>query len=403
VCAYGSIEAEPAPVAEAHPGLWHLVSRVRGRVREDAGDGALLRATFPPGSVTGAPKVQALHVISELEATGREVYTGAIGFASPLAGLELSVAIRTFEARDGRLWLGAGGGIVADSDPRAELDECLVKARPLVAAIGGRIAEPSGPIGLPGRAQPPPALSPHRRRPDPAHGVFETLLVVDGETVRGEEHLARLRASVALLYDAPLPDDLSLRIAESAATHASGKAALRIVVQPGPRGEVHVTIERGVVRARQLPIALAPVMLPSGLGAHKWRDRRLLDALAGTPPDAATPLVVDSDGAVLEAAWGNVFVLEGGALLTPPADGRLLPGVTRAALLEEAAAALGLDAREQQLGLARLAAADAILLSSALSGAVPAVLGGAAPKPGASPLALQLAHSLAMQAVPANV
>ena len=83
--------------------------------------------------------MQALHVISELEATGREVYTGAIGFVSPHAGLELSVAIRTFEARDGRLWLGAGGGIVADSDPEAELEECLVKARPLIAAIGGRL------------------------------------------------------------------------------------------------------------------------------------------------------------------------------------------------------------------------------------------------------------------------
>ena len=107
---------------------------IRGRV-----DAALLRATFPPGSVTGAPKVQAMHVISQLEATGREVYTGAIGFASPHAGLELSVAIRTFEARAGRLWLGAGGGIVADSDPDAELEECLVKARPLIAAIGATL------------------------------------------------------------------------------------------------------------------------------------------------------------------------------------------------------------------------------------------------------------------------
>jgi anthranilate/para-aminobenzoate synthase component I len=81
-----------------------------------------------------------MRVISELEQTGREVYTGGIGFASPLAGLELSVAIRTFEQRGGRLWLGAGGGIVADSDPEHEFDEALIKAGPLVAAIGSRIA-----------------------------------------------------------------------------------------------------------------------------------------------------------------------------------------------------------------------------------------------------------------------
>ena len=68
------------------------------------------------------------------------MYTGGIGFASPVAGLELSVAIRTFEQRNGRLWLGAGGGIVADSDPEQEFEEALIKACPLVAAIGSRIA-----------------------------------------------------------------------------------------------------------------------------------------------------------------------------------------------------------------------------------------------------------------------
>jgi para-aminobenzoate synthetase/4-amino-4-deoxychorismate lyase len=136
VCQYGSVVAPRRPTAEAHPGLWHLVTNVEGHLRPGVGDGALLRATFPPGSVTGAPKVQALKVIAELEPTGREVYTGAIGYASPLAGLELNVAIRTLELSAGRVWLGVGGGIVADSDPQAELEETLVKARPVAAAIG---------------------------------------------------------------------------------------------------------------------------------------------------------------------------------------------------------------------------------------------------------------------------
>jgi para-aminobenzoate synthetase/4-amino-4-deoxychorismate lyase len=140
VCAYGTIEAPLTPEAESHPGVWHLVSKVRGRLRPGVGNGDLLRATFPPGSVTGAPKVQAMRVISQLEQTRREVYTGGIGFASPVAGLELSVAIRTFEHRNGCLWLGAGGGIVADSDPENEFEEALLKAGPLAAAIGSRIA-----------------------------------------------------------------------------------------------------------------------------------------------------------------------------------------------------------------------------------------------------------------------
>ncbi|HEX3689903.1 MAG TPA: anthranilate synthase component I family protein [Solirubrobacteraceae bacterium] len=139
VCEYGTVLAPRRPTAEPHPGLWHLVSHVHGRLRPEVTDADVLRATFPPGSVTGAPKVQSLRVIAELEATGREVYTGAIGFASPVAGLELNVAIRTLELADGHVWLGAGGGIVADSDPRTELEEALTKARPIAAAVGSTV------------------------------------------------------------------------------------------------------------------------------------------------------------------------------------------------------------------------------------------------------------------------
>ena len=136
VCEYGTIVAPRRPTAEPHPGLWHLVSHVHGRLRPGVTDAEVLRATFPPGSVTGAPKVQSLRVIAELEPVGREVYTGAVGFASPVAGLELNVAIRTLELADGHVWLGAGGGIVADSDPHTELEEALTKARPIAAAVG---------------------------------------------------------------------------------------------------------------------------------------------------------------------------------------------------------------------------------------------------------------------------
>jgi len=135
------VSAPRKPTAEAHPGLWHLVTNVEGRVRNGVGDAQLVRACFPPGSVTGAPKVQALKVIAALEPSGREVYTGAIGYASPLAGLELNVAIRTLELAHGKLWLGVGGGIVADSDPQAELEEALVKARPVAAAIGTTVID----------------------------------------------------------------------------------------------------------------------------------------------------------------------------------------------------------------------------------------------------------------------
>jgi len=136
VCRYGSIDTPALFRAEEHPGVWHLVSDVAGELRAGVSDGDVLRATFPPGSVTGAPKVRAMELIAGLEATGREVYTGAVGIASPVSGLELNVAIRTFEISAGRIWLGVGGGIVAESSPERELEECFVKARPLLAAVG---------------------------------------------------------------------------------------------------------------------------------------------------------------------------------------------------------------------------------------------------------------------------
>jgi para-aminobenzoate synthetase/4-amino-4-deoxychorismate lyase len=358
VSEYGSVVAADSPEAQAHPGVWHLVSEVRGLLSDDAGDGALLRATFPPGSVTGAPKVQALRVISELEATGREVYTGAIGFASPLAGLELNVAIRTFEARDGRLWLGAGGGIVADSDPLLELEECLVKARPLVGAVGGEIPTARGEepaarrgavahVGVAaarggGDVTVPPALGPGRERPDPALGVFETILVRGGEPVNLAAHLARLGA----------PPGLERRIRAA----ARGDAAVRIDAPD-------YVITARPLRPRQLPVVLTPYVLPGGLGARKWRDRRLLDALS---QDGTTPLLLDADGAVLEAAWAAVLIRRGERLYTPREDGRILPSTSRP------------PAEPADLTLDDLERADAILLSSSLAGVVPAILKPAA-------------------------
>ncbi len=143
VCAPGTIAVPRLFDTEAHPGLWHLVSEVTGRLRDGVGDGGLMRATFPPGSVTGAPKVRAMEVLADVEATGREVYTGTIGAVSPVAGAEWNVAIRTFEHRGEHVWMGVGGGIVADSDPDSELRECMTKASPLIDAVGASIEESS--------------------------------------------------------------------------------------------------------------------------------------------------------------------------------------------------------------------------------------------------------------------
>src|SRR5579863_8840098 len=194
VCVPGTVTVPVLLGLQAHPGVWHLVSTVAGTLRPGAGDGDLIRAAFPPGSVTGAPKVRALEVIDELEASPREAYTGAVGYRSPAAGLELNVAIRTFEFSAGRAWLGAGGGIVADSDPAAEYAECLIKATPLLTAVGARL-DPAPQAPGPARQANDPAsqaLHPASQANDPNYlgalsprpsaGVFSSLLVTGGET-----------------------------------------------------------------------------------------------------------------------------------------------------------------------------------------------------------------------------
>ncbi|HWD01928.1 MAG TPA: aminodeoxychorismate synthase component I [Amycolatopsis sp.] len=131
VCAIGSVSVTELLHVHPAPGVWHLASTVEGVLAPSVADSQLLSATFPPGSVTGAPKIRALTEIAALEPCARGVYTGAVGLLSPVAGLELNVAIRTFEISGSHVSLGVGGGITADSDSAAEWQECLHKAAPL--------------------------------------------------------------------------------------------------------------------------------------------------------------------------------------------------------------------------------------------------------------------------------
>ncbi len=135
VCRIGSVEAPSLFAVEQHPTVLHLVSTVTGEVREGADAIDLLRACFPGGSVTGAPKVRAMEIIEELEPVRRGIYCGAIGYVSFTGDMGTSIAIRTLTLAGGQAYLQAGGGIVADSEPAAEYEETLHKARGLRAAL----------------------------------------------------------------------------------------------------------------------------------------------------------------------------------------------------------------------------------------------------------------------------
>jgi len=236
----------------------------------------------------------------------------------------------------------------------------------VAAAAGGRVRE--GALrGTASQALPPAALSGGANRPDPALGVFSTILVRDGEPIDLELHLARLEQSMAELYGERLPAGFDERVRAAAGEHEL--ARLRVLIgAPAQGGTVGLDLTPLQQEPRRGPVTLTPATLPGGLGAHKWRDRRLLEELGARC--GGTPLLTDLDGDVLEAAMASVWIVEAGALVTPPLDGRLLPGTVRSRLLERP------DADEQRIDLARMAAADEIFLSSALSGVTPARLYG---------------------------
>jgi para-aminobenzoate synthetase/4-amino-4-deoxychorismate lyase len=260
-------------------------------------------------------------------------------------GAQFSVAIRTFEIVDGRIELGVGGGITADSVPMLEWRECLHKAAPLLRAAGAstspalQLAEPDLPADLVRGA------------------VFETLLGLDGVPVRLADHLARIDRSCRELYRAGLPDDVAARVLEAAKSVPVGRAVLRVVASP----ELDVQVTAAPAPDPSHPLDAVTRKRPAGLWRHKWADRRWA---------AAPALFVAADGTVLETERGNVFLIEpDGRLVTAPLRDDLLPGVTRRALLDLARDE-GRPTELRSFDVAELVTRPAFWTSS-LSGAVP--------------------------------
>ena len=138
VCEYGSVRVTRQFEIERHARVMHIVSEVEGRLRAEHDALDLFRATFPAGTVTGAPKIRAMEILDSLEPVRRGLYGGAIGYIDPSGRMDLCLAIRTLVVHQGRVLLQAGAGVVADSDPRLEYQETRHKASALVRALERR-------------------------------------------------------------------------------------------------------------------------------------------------------------------------------------------------------------------------------------------------------------------------
>ncbi|HVD40986.1 MAG TPA: aminotransferase class IV [Solirubrobacterales bacterium] len=226
-------------------------------------------------------------------------------------------------------------------------------------------------------------------RPDPAKGVFESLLVVGGEPVELEAHLARLGRTLAEVYGAELPAEVGEQVLPVAAPFELGR--LRVTVVPANPGLEIEMAARPLDPALMFPTtgaALRQVDRPGGHGPHKWVDRRGMEH----PDDGAGQLIRDGDE-LLEAGWANLFAVREGVIWTPPADGRILPGIARAALIEIATEE-GLPTSERPLHAEDLYTAEETFLTNSVRGIEPATSLDGTGLPGCGPLSHRLASAL---------
>lgn len=335
VCEPGTVTVERLFELHRLPTLWQLTSTITGRPRPGAGLAEVMAALFPCGSVTGAPKLAAMAVIADLEDGPRGWYCGAFGVIRPGGTATFNVGIRTVTVGDRRLTCGIGSGIVADSDPAAEVAEWRAKAR----FLGG----------VPLRA-------------------LETMVVSDATIPRLERHLSRLTATCA---DLGLALDLAEVKSVLAAAPASGRHRLRLVagdsrteltVTDAPTDGAPVVLE--LAREPLDVTGLAPVI--RNKTTHRAHYQRLRD-LAGP---GVFDVICHAAGELTECCFGNLAVQFDGQWFTPPASAGLLPGTLRAELLA------GGRLTERRLLIADLGRADGLAFLNSVRGWCPARLAG---------------------------
>jgi para-aminobenzoate synthetase/4-amino-4-deoxychorismate lyase len=311
---------------ERHPTVWQLTSTVEAELEEGVGLAGLLGATFPSGSVTGAPKVSTMGIISELEPVGRGVYCGAIGYLAPGGeSAEFSVAIRTGVVEGDRFTYHVGGGITFDSLAGAEYDECLWKAL---------------------------VVTDRREVPD----LIETMRYVPGEGIPLLHHHVGRLAGSADYWGIPFDP---VRLGE----------ALSSVEGPGPlRVRLILRRDGGVeVASAPMPTWDEPVDLfvsdtrvdqADPLWFHKIADRSRYPV----SDEDGEALMVNLDGEVTETNRSNLMAHLDGRWVTPPVDSGLLPGVARAIAIAERGVI------EHRLTLGDLRRADELAVTNAVRG-----------------------------------
>lgn len=331
---------------ERYDSLYQMTSTVEARA--DAPLGQIFRALFPCASITGAPKVRTMELITELEGEPRGIYTGAIGFVGPERQAQFNVAIRTvhIDRRSGWAEYGTGGGIVWDSVAEEEYRECASKSLVLT-----------------------------ERRPE--FSLLETLLWMPDQGYQLlERHVERLAAS-AHYFDFPVDlEYLSRRLAVLASTLPPEPHRVRLLLSPRGGVRLEAEPEKGRKRAWRVALAKEPIDRSNRFLFHKTTFRQIYDQAHADFLEYDDVLLWNLEGELTESTLANLVVRMGHELLTPPVECGLLPGTLRAELLARG------WIRERKMLKEKLAAADAIYLINSVRGWIPVTLEvGTRPQP----------------------
>ena len=331
----GSVRVDQLFQVEEYPTVYQMVSEVSARVA-DRSLYRTLAALFPCGSVTGAPKIRAMEIINRLERSPRGIYTGSIGHIRPGGDFRLNVAIRTIELTSGhRGRLHVGSGIVADSSPFSEYRECWAKARFLTDL-----------------------------KPD--FLLFETLLLENGELMRLEAHLERLRES-ARFFGSKYEESAIRKTIQQATPTTKERRRIRLTLNRDGTAEVQVHALPVLPAQLKFVIAMERTASTDPLLRHKTTARKLYDntlARLKTRPAVFDGLFFNEKGELTEGARSNVFLVKDGAWFTPPVESGLLNGVMRKEVLNTH------KVQEQKLYREDLINADEVYLSNSLRGLV---------------------------------
>jgi para-aminobenzoate synthetase / 4-amino-4-deoxychorismate lyase len=314
----GSVEVPALFEIEHYPTVQQMVSTVTATLRPGLDAVDVLRALFPCGSITGAPKVRAMELIAAVEARPRGLYTGAIGHINPAGEAGFNVAIRTLHLRPGaaKATLGLGSGIVADSVAQAEWRECLAKGGFVRSERPFDLIETMG-------------FDPH-----------------DGLT-RLDRHMARMKAS-AEAFGFGFDRHAARNELQAATFRLREPARIRLLASPG--GSYAIEARKLVQPDQPVEVAIAPLPVSADdfRLRHKMTDRAFYDE-ARRVAGSFEVLFIDPDGFLTEGSFTNIFVERDGVLLTPPLSRGLLPGILRAELIEQGRA-VEADLRPDDLG-----------------------------------------------------